>query len=397
MPPAPPAAPRRPQPTHFLCIPLVTRSSRPQLQRALQRFRDAAVAAPGGEGGSSSSSRSSDSDAAGSAGVCVGVVPPSAIRPLGTLHLTLGVMNLGREESVRDALGALRAMDWEALLAAPAVAGFGSRPREGKEEAEGKGADGEEKREVEAVGSAALSSSSERQMMKFPAARPGAAGPKELPSPPPRPASRPLAARTPASAPSPSATAVPISSPTPFSQPPASSPSAAAAAAAAAPPPPAQPLIITLRGLHSMHPPARTSVLYASPDDPSGRLHAFCAALHQRFARAGFLLPDPPGRRQQLLLHATIVNTIYARRGADSSRGSQGRGRGRSGTGAGAKGRRFTIDATALLPRFAEHVWMRDVRLETVALCRMGAKKGPDGDEMYEVEGEVSLPYDCGT
>ena len=59
---------RKPRLTHFLCLPLVNADSRAQLERNLAAFKQELEAE--------------------------GVVPLAAIRPVGTLHLTLGVMAL---------------------------------------------------------------------------------------------------------------------------------------------------------------------------------------------------------------------------------------------------------------------------------------------------------------
>jgi activating signal cointegrator complex subunit 1 len=60
--------PKKPPLTHFLCLPLVTETSRPQLQSGLDIFKQ---------------------DLAKD-----GIIPTKAVRPVGTLHLTLGVMSL---------------------------------------------------------------------------------------------------------------------------------------------------------------------------------------------------------------------------------------------------------------------------------------------------------------
>ena len=54
----------------------------------------------------------------------------------------------------------------------------------------------------------------------------------------------------------------------------------------------------------------------------------------------------------------------------------------------------MVFDATGILERYEDLVWMEDVPLEKVAICRMGAKKTGyvvDGveDEAYEVDAEV--------
>lgn len=250
--------------THFLCIPLVTPSSRPQLQLSLQALcsdvkDDRTPENPNG-------------------------IPEEAIRPLGTLHLTLGVMSLVTPERVEGALTLLRSLDVARLSSPPLAA---------------------------------------------PSLTTGAMQPSLQ------------AAITP------------------------------------------EPLKLTLQGLKSMHPPAKTSVLYTSPLDPDGRLYAFCSALRAAFS--DFLVPDD----RPLLLHATIVNTVYVP-------GVRGKGGG-SGVGHGKRKAKITIDAREVLERYAEVIWMEDCRVEKVAVCRMGARKRRDaegketGEEEYTVEGEVGL------
>ena len=52
----------------------------------------------------------------------------------------------------------------------------------------------------------------------------------------------------------------------------------------------------------------------------------------------------------------------------------------------------MTVDAREVLDKYEDEVWMEDVEVEGVQICRMGAKKRiVDGeeDEAYEVEAEV--------
>lgn len=77
--------PRKPVLTHFLCLPLVTSTSRPQWQASLQKLD-----------GDIASSPSLQSLRFG------------ARRPLGTLHLTFGVLSLETEERKRAACDLLR-------------------------------------------------------------------------------------------------------------------------------------------------------------------------------------------------------------------------------------------------------------------------------------------------
>ncbi len=233
--------PPRPSPTHFLCVPLVTPASRPQLVQSLGSFL-ADVSSPASFG-----------------------VPEDAVRPVGTLHLTLGVFSLPQSESLERAKELLRSLKPREMLAAAAK--------------------------------------TER---------------------------------------------------------------------ATTPPPP---LTVTLRGLQSMQAPSKAAVLYAAPVDPLGTLQSFCEKLRAAFQEAELMAEES----RPLLLHATILNTVYVK-----------------GTRKNAKrGERLTIDARGILDRYEDQVWMEDIAVGKIAICRMGAKKiEVDGivvDERYVVEEEIPL------
>ncbi|KAI9055852.1 hypothetical protein LZ554_000791 [Drepanopeziza brunnea f. sp. 'monogermtubi'] len=278
----PPKAPS-PRLTHFLCIPLVTAASKPQLQSALSAF-------------TSKASSLNDPPAR---------IPEKAIRPLGTLHLTLGVMSLLTPERIEAALTVLRTMNLQEILAATKSPDVRTRTGEAQQGV--------------SEGAGALSGAlSGEGVGILPESGSDMGEAKET-------------------------------------------------------------LYVTLQGLHSMQDASRTSVLYAAPLDPERRLHRFCEALRVLFA--GFLVRE---ERRPLVLHATIVNTVYLPRNF-------------SWVGAGRekrKGRRerYTLDARGLVREFEDCVWMKEVRLEKVAVCRMGAKMSECGKEEYEVEGEVEVP-----
>lgn len=81
--------PKKPPLTHFLCLPLVTEINRPRLHTALDELkRDVQKVTP---------------------------VPPKAVRPVGTLHLTLGVMSLSPSQ-IDDATKYLQDLDVGKLL-----------------------------------------------------------------------------------------------------------------------------------------------------------------------------------------------------------------------------------------------------------------------------------------
>jgi len=252
-----PPRPSPPRLTHFLCIPLVTSTSKVQLQASLSTFREDVT-----------ENRTPEN---------LDGIPKKAVRPLGTLHLTLGVMSLLTQERVDSALTLLRSLNLKDML-------FNSKP-------------------VPAEGSKDVGKAKGR-------------GPSE-----------------------------------------------------------SEPLKITLRGLVSMHTPSQTSILYAKPVD-NDHLQLFCLKLREAFAAVDLLVPDT----RPLLLHATIVNTIYIP-------GIRGKG-----SGHGKSTAKLTVDAREILERYEDFEWMSDVRVEKVAICRMGAKKLEDGCEEYVVEGAVQMP-----
>ncbi|KAI1646477.1 kinase A anchor protein [Daldinia loculata] len=240
--------PPRPSPTHFLCLPLVTGQSRHQLSASLSAFsRD--VTSP-------------DSFA----------VPEQAIRPLGTLHLTIGVMSFPRDDGLDKAVALLKTLVPRKIMANITMANIN-----------------------------------------------GAETGQE-------------------------------------------------------PTGPLSPLLsVTLKGLHSMQPTSSlASVLYAPPVDTEGTLLRFCENLRSTFQEAGLMAEE----NRPLLLHATIMNTIYVK------------GRNRKG---GKRQEKLTIDARDILDRYDDYVWMKDVPVEKIAICKMGAKKQEDGDEAYEIEAEIEL------
>ncbi|CAF9942706.1 MAG: hypothetical protein ALECFALPRED_009924 [Alectoria fallacina] len=275
MPPKP-----KPQLTHFLLLPLVTPTSRPQLQSSLQRFA-AEVTTP---------TESAEA-----------TLPAKAIRPVGAIHLTIGVMSLLTPERVDAACNYLKSLDIHSMLRAAAVS---------------------------------------------PAHNLDSTG-----SPPPHP------------------TTIPTDSTNTLPTDP--------------PPPPTRPLTTTLSGLHTLRAPTHSSSLHASPTPSPPHLHPFATALRAAFTTAGFLVPET----RPLSLHATIVNTIYAR-SARSGKMRWGKGSGR-------------FDATALIERYRDVVWASDVRIEKVAICEMGAKDvlgGEDSggvvvvDQVYREIASVELP-----
>ncbi|KAL9015800.1 MAG: hypothetical protein Q9185_006814 [Variospora sp. 1 TL-2023] len=327
---------KKPIPTHFLSLPLTTTSSAPQWQAALQNFSaDIQALRPCLPSVSASSSTTSSLPEPATRPI----IPVKAIRPVGTLHLTVGVMSLMRTEEVDAAVDFLRRVNVEGVLAEVGGRRL-DRDRRGEGEAvlmEGKGPD---------------SSSS------YP------------------------------------------------------------------------PLTLSFTGLKSMRSPASTSFLYTPPEDASGRLYPFCQALRDRFTREKLMVEET----RAMKLHATVLNTIYAGKvypsklpaqaegpavkDAEKEHGSEGdhheeghltgepaggdhevAEHNRAGSKSGhpdhqslkrKKGKRrkqaVQFDARDLLERCVDFEWARDVKVEKVAICEMGAKKMLD--ENGEVVGE---------
>ena len=274
----PPAA-KKPPLTHFLCLPLVTRTSKPQLEASIGVFRESVASEQPQETASENG---------------VTRIHPKAIRPVGAMHCTLGVMSLDQDR-LDKAIKLLQSLDITQLLlsiAADTPLGTTVDPQE--------------------------------------------ITPKE----PSTKDQRPVPLRRPVS-------------------PPAERASRATS----------DPLTIDLKGLVSMHVPEKTSIVYIEPCDSSERLYPFCLALQDIFKREGILVPDD----RELKLHATLVNTIYAK--------------GRKSQGHGSKANApMKIDARALLDKYADFVWAKDVVLDRIAICEMGAKKRIESGEVVGEE-----------
>jgi activating signal cointegrator complex subunit 1 len=329
---------KKPQLTHFLCLPLVTDTSKPKLQQGLERFKEELAKD--------------------------GPVPTKAVRPVGTLHLTLGVMSLS-PQNLEEAKQYLQDLDLHILLRDITHRRVAEKAAESGEIAEN-------------LNAAAM--------------------------------------------------------------------------------PDTDALTINLESLIPMQAPHKTSILYAEPQDPSQRLEPFATALRDQFTEKGLLLEDS----RPLKLHATIMNTIYAKpkRGRGRSKGSKlkdglkhmehkvsphhhangedvhtahisndndnpedetastsGSMDGNDNTapsdpstaesprpigeGHGPDGKSWMrFDARNLIEKYKGFVWAEGVRVDRVYICKMGAKKiwsgraegeGEVVDERYEVVCEKEI------
>ncbi|KAL1969540.1 hypothetical protein VTN77DRAFT_8978 [Rasamsonia byssochlamydoides] len=208
---------KRPPLTHFLCFPLVNETSLPQLEASLAKFQAAIPLRPKTEDDRPLKPRPP-------------LFPDAAIRPVGTLHLTLGVMSLTTPERLEAAVKLLQSLDLASML-----------------------------REAEA------------QVRRSP--RRGG-GPLATPMNPDGPDSEP-----PATSETKEEGDIPLlqrsvlvspAEPTPQNR-------------------PLEPLSVSLESLHALPRARSATVLYASPVDATSRLYPFSVMLRDKFLEAGFL------------------------------------------------------------------------------------------------------------
>ncbi|KAJ5899203.1 hypothetical protein N7495_003947 [Penicillium taxi] len=315
--------------THFLCLPLVNTTSIPQLEASITAFRAAyppvrVVDLP------------KYSEESGNGHTSHPVIPVGAVRPLGTLHLTLGVMSLPTKERLEEALAFFESIDIAKIM--HEVKPVASQPQDKFDTP------------LHPVQSGYFSVPSKS----------GQSGQSILNTD--------------------------------------------------------QPFIVNLESLHALPRAEAATVLYASPSDPTERLYPFCVMLRDKFIKAGFLQeemaqkPNSHSRKPEprpLLLHATLINTIYVRQPKNHQNSTQ----------RGKRPKRIEIDARDLLERYQNYyideqrtkprmdtttsiepenkgsstentisepqfpfLWAREISLESISICEMGAKKLPKVD-----------------
>lgn len=116
------------RPTHFLCFPLVTDTSVPQLAESLKRFREiTTTSAKSTQDGAADGTPEREIDdpratsVNGTSPADIGddrlkVIPASAHRPPGTFHLTIGTMELSQESDMLRAIRLLKTLDYNSIL-----------------------------------------------------------------------------------------------------------------------------------------------------------------------------------------------------------------------------------------------------------------------------------------
>lgn len=166
-------------------------------------------------------------------------------------------------------------------------------------------------------------------------------------------------------------------------------------------------LTVDMVGLLPMHKPQDTSVLYADPKDGSARLDDFARRIKKAMEDVGGLGSDT----RPLKLHATVVNTIYAVKAMRARARAREKANTRNDHERGPQevmqshsvktGRALRFDARDLMDRYQGFVWAKDVKIDKVCICKMGARKkrsssaeGPAeevAEEAYEVVAEKAI------
>ncbi|KAF9919105.1 hypothetical protein BX616_001515 [Lobosporangium transversale] len=329
--------PPKPRLTHFLAIPLYTSLSAGQLNASLSRFAAEVTGTVVGSNATAAVEAATDLESAmdvlsGVNSYCNGDIidsktssswiPKEALRPIPSLHLTLGVMSLCTSQQLEEAVQFLKAVNLEALLddAAAVATSVGTISTNTASYDTGRSQRREPTKNNQQYKGPVDCQTSQQQLK--------------------------------------------------------------------------QPLVITLRGLLPMQAPHSTSVLYAAPYDPSGRLQTFCESLQKMFVAAGFVLPD----QRPLKLHGTIVNSLHARSYRDRVTVAERGSRLDSGARQGRRDERKTpkkplkLDARNLIESWKDEVWA-EVEIEKVAICEIGVKPDPtDGLMKYRDIAWLDMP-----
>ncbi|KAJ0426432.1 AKAP7 2'5' RNA ligase-like domain-containing protein [Aspergillus carlsbadensis] len=329
--------PKRPPLTHFLCLPLVNEVSLPQLESSLAAFKASIPQAP---------ARSDLIEQQRRFQQPCPLIPDDAIRPVGTLHLTLGVMSLPTPQRLNEALEFFQTLDLPGLLCA---AGEIAAKRNVPKTAITNGMPIDSATNTAKI---LIKSSIDENSQR---------------------GSTPL-----------------------------------------------EPFAISLESLHALPRARAATILHVAPVDPTSRLHPFCEALREKFQEAGFMQKEyqrgSATKPRPLLLHATIANTIYIR----------GRKRNTGGHGKNRRPSQYTFDARDIVSHYRNFyldsdrtvarssvvttrdesrngdnytdshsenegasteptsddtnpscpfVWARNLPIESVCICEMGAKK----------------------
>ncbi|KAL4919969.1 hypothetical protein BDW62DRAFT_29211 [Aspergillus aurantiobrunneus] len=202
----------RPPLTHFLCLPLVNAVSLPQLESSLSSFK-ASIPPASPTNPDQGEQRQSP------------LIPDDAIRPVGTLHITLGVMSLPNPERFDEALRFFHSLDLAALLHEPEKAAAQKRLYAAGRKRKSSPTELTHDDEKEIAQDTSVSAGE--------ALETGATNEREPATP--------------------------------------------------------KPFTISLESMHALPRARSATVLHAAPVDPTSRLYSFCEALRDKFLEAGFL------------------------------------------------------------------------------------------------------------
>lgn len=391
------------RPTHFVCLPLATETSIPQLSESLAYFRSvtttttttttptidgggarrkATTTEPESNSGTQSRAQQHGTDIEteisgsgnGRRDDTLRLIPPAAHRPPGTFHLTLGAMDLSNPKDLERALKLLEGIDYQALLAEAGKSVGGDNrgvrtttsPRslnaEGSaEHSPEPGTDDEGRNDDHHVDEERRDGGSPIKMTRTILVKPLESLSRAI-SPPPT--SKKLdkddiAAQT------------------------SSDPKATKSQQQPGP----TTLTVTLHGLGTFPRASSSRVFFAHADEDTGRLLPFGDLVRRRFRDAGLVTETRP-----LVLHATVANLIYVKATRSKGRGTGGGGGGGGGVTVDARDiLRYFNDGKAVEDRAAvrernpsastittpdsSYIWARDIVVDRIRICKMGAEK----------------------
>ncbi|KAK9467905.1 kinase A anchor protein [Lipomyces arxii] len=155
---------------------------------------------------------------------------------------------------------------------------------------------------------------------------------------------------------------------------------------------PASTLEVGLKGIETFSDanPERAHVLFASligADVP--RLQVFADKTLEYFYNCGFPVQLKNGATNKVVLHATIVNTIYAKTKNDQFDANQARAK----TLGQRKNMTFrpNINASDLIAKYADFEFLSPTKLTRIGLYKMGEKSAEEGGG-YECVAYLDLP-----
>ncbi|KAK9456247.1 kinase A anchor protein [Dipodascopsis uninucleata] len=156
---------------------------------------------------------------------------------------------------------------------------------------------------------------------------------------------------------------------------------------------PSHPLFTGLAGLTAFEGSSKqnANVLFAKPTGPDVQtLQEFSNKVRRKFIDMGLVLEDTPKRTQistEVVLHATIINTIYAISNVKIEQAPDANGERKNKI----KQIRPKIDARIMLDKYADYKFMDPTHLERLEICKMGERKLAEGGG-YEMVAFVDLP-----